>query len=79
MNPDGHRCQPILGEDGEVVAVARMDPNASPETRAALRNVIEAARRRQEEEMAADPSIADRYAAGQARIRERNRRLRGES
>lgn len=79
MNPDGHRCEPILGDDGEVIAVARMDPNASDEARAHLRAVVEAARRLQEAEMAADPTIAERQAAGLARIRERNRRLLGES
>ncbi len=77
MNPDGHRCEPILNEDGEVVAVAHMDPDASPEARAALRELVEVARRLHQAELAADPSIAERCAAGRARIRERNRRLRG--
>lgn len=50
VSDDGHCCQPILDEVGDVIAVARMDPDASPQTRAALRGLVEAARRQFEAE-----------------------------
>lgn len=79
MNPDGHRCEAILGDDGEVIAVAHMDPNASDEARMHLRNIVEAARRQFQADVAADPTILERQTAARERIRERNQRLRGES
>lgn len=46
MNPDGHRCEPVYNEDGEVIAVARVAPDADERTRAALAELVTAARRR---------------------------------
>lgn len=72
----GMRCEPIRDDSGEIIAVARVSPDISAEARGHLREVVEAARRLAEQELAEDPTLADRQAAGLRRIRERNRRLR---
>lgn len=66
MTTDAHRCELICDDDGEVIAVARMDPDASPEARAALRELVDAARRQFAADMAADPTIGERQAAAPA-------------
>lgn len=76
-NDDGMRCEVITDDSGEVIAVARVSPDLSETGRAALMELIAAARRQFEADMAADPTIAERQAAAMARIRERSRRLRG--
>ena len=74
---DGMRCEPIRDDSGEIIAVARVSPDLDERGRQALREVVEAARRLAEQELAEDPTLAERQAAGLRRIRERNRRLRG--
>lgn len=75
---DGEHCEPLLDDDGQIIAVARVSDDITDEGRAALRSLVDAARRQFEADLAADPSIGERQAASIARIRERNRRLRGE-
>jgi len=77
---DDHRCEPLFDAAGHLIAHALVSPDLDERGRAALLNVVEAARRLVAEQDAADPEgAADRdarYPAGQERIRERNQRLR---
>jgi hypothetical protein len=72
---DGMRCEPVTDDNGEVVAVARVSGDLGEEGRRALLHVVEAARRLQAEQDAADPAgaaeRAQRQAAAIARVRER--------
>ncbi len=83
MTGDDHVCVPLTDDSGRVVARARVSPDLGEEGRRALLAVVAAAVRLQEEQDAADPEGAVErerlYAAGQARIRERNARLRGQA
>lgn len=45
---DDHEPRAILGDDGEVLAVAHVSPDISPEGEAALRDLVEAVRRMHE-------------------------------
>lgn len=73
--PSGaHRCEVLVAEHGAVVAVAHMSPGAPPATRAALGELVAAARRTFEAEVSAAPSISERL----ARIGARNARLAGD-
>lgn len=74
---DGMRCEVLVDEAGEVIASARVSPDITDEGRAALAELVDAARRKFAEDLAADPSIAERQEASRARIAERNRRIRG--
>ncbi len=74
-----HVCRPFADRDGAIIGTILMAPDAGEETVRALANLVEAARRVHAERVAADPSITERFEAGQRRIREQNARLRGES
>lgn len=70
---DDHVPRAIVGDDGELLAVAHVSPDAGPEVFEHLRAVVDAARRLHE---ATDtPERRAAFEAGQARIRERNARL----
>lgn len=70
---DDHRCRPIFDDAGELIAVARVG-DLDERGEQALREVIAAAKRLHE---ATDtPERQARWEAAQARIRERNARLR---
>jgi hypothetical protein len=71
---DDHVPRAVLGDDGEVLAVAHVSPDAGPEVMEHLRELVEAARRLREQTWT--PERQARYDAGQARTRERNERLR---
>jgi hypothetical protein len=79
---DDHVCIPLTDSSGAVIGRARVSPDLGVEGRAHLLAVVEAARQVMAERDAADPVGAAerdaRYEAGQRRIAERNRRLRGE-
>ncbi len=75
---DNHVCQPFADRDGQIIGLVHMAPDVSEETREALANLVEAARRVQAEGVEAEPSITEGFEPGQERIRERNARLRGE-
>jgi hypothetical protein len=66
-----HVCQPFADRDGTIIGTVLMAPDVSDETRRVLAGLIEAARRVHAERVAADPSIVERFEAGQERIRER--------
>jgi hypothetical protein len=72
---DDHVPRAILGDDGGVLAVAHVSPDAGPVVFEHLRTVVEAARRM----MAADdtPERRARVEAAQVRNRERLERIRG--
>lgn len=70
-----HVCFSLTNEAGEVDAVVHGDPNMSPEALAALEEVVAAAKRQFEADLAADPSIGERQAAARARNRARLKRL----
>jgi hypothetical protein len=70
-----HRCFSLTNEAGEVDAVVHGDPNMSPEALAALNEVVAAAKRQFEADLAADPSIGERQAAARAHNRARLERL----
>jgi hypothetical protein len=76
-DPDGMRCVPVVDDDGQVVASARVSGDLGDEGRAALAALVAAVQRQMASEDAADPGRAERQAAAVARIRERNRRWRG--
>jgi hypothetical protein len=80
MIADGHACIPVVDTDGQVVAHALASPGMD-ET--ALLGLVQAAKRLQAEQDAADPEAAAerarRWEAGQQRIAARMRRLRGEA
>jgi hypothetical protein len=72
---DDHVPRAILGDDGEVLAVAHVSPDAGPEVFEYLRNVVEAARRYG---AASDtPELRAAREAGQARLRAFQARIRG--
>lgn len=77
---DDHVCQPILGEAGELLAVAHVSPDISPEARAALGDLIAAVHRMWD---AKPPEVRTeierRQAASRERIAAMNRRLRKEN
>ena len=79
---DDHVCVPLVDGSGAVIGRVRVSPDLGVEGQRALVGLVEAAVRWQAERDAADPEGAAarqaRWAAGQIRIRERNRRLRGE-
>lgn len=72
---DDHTCQPLFDDAGNLVASVRAAPDLDERGRQALLSLVEAARRLQAEEDAADPvAAADRarrQAEGIARIRAR--------
>jgi hypothetical protein len=72
---DDHVPRAVVGDDGELLAVAHVSPDADPEVFEHLRAVVEAARRM----MAADdtPERRARVEAAQARNRERLERIQG--
>lgn len=77
MSGGGEQCRPLLGEDGQVLAVVHGAEPLSDEAAVHMRNLVDAARRLAE----ADPDRAEkqaRQAASRERIRERNRRIFGE-
>jgi len=71
---DDHVPRAILGDGGEVIAVAHVSPDAGPEVFEHLRQVVEAARRLHAETDA--PERQARYERGQARIRAIRERAR---
>ncbi len=73
-----HVCRPFADRDGQIIGTILMAPDVSEETERALAGLVEAARRVHAERVAADPTLTERFEAGQERIRERNARLRGE-
>jgi hypothetical protein len=73
--PDGHRCEVITDEQGNMIATAHVSPNITDAGRAALADLIDVVRRQFEADLAADPTIGERQEASQRRIRERNRWL----
>ena len=76
---DDHLCQPLYDEHGDLTAVVHGDPGMSPQARAALAELVEAARRRFEaDDAASGGELSSRQAAAQQRIRERNARLLGD-
>ena len=82
MSQGNHRCEPMYDENGELIAVAHVDPNMSDRARAALGELVEVARRKFAADLDADPSIGERQAESIRRIRARvNResRIVGES
>jgi hypothetical protein len=76
------RCVPVFDDDGNVIARAQVSADATDEDMRVIAAIVRAAQRYVEEQDAADPEAAAergrRQEAGQARIRERNARLRGE-
>ena len=82
MTGDGQVCVPVVDGAGRVLGHARVSPDLDERGRAALLNVVQAARRLVAEQDAADPEAAAergrRQAAAIARIRGRVRRRRGE-
>jgi hypothetical protein len=80
---DDHRCEPVHDSDGMFLGHAHVSSDLDDRGRAALIELMQAAIRLQAERDAADPEAAAergrRQAASVARIRERARRLRGES
>ncbi|MEV5211404.1 hypothetical protein AB0K35_28410 [Micromonospora sp. NPDC053740] len=75
---DRVRCVPLVDDDGQVVASVRVAGELDEESRGHLLNIVKAALRREAELDAADPWRAARQEAAAERIRERNRRWRGE-
>jgi hypothetical protein len=73
---DDHVCQPVYDESSALTAVVHGSPDMSDATRAALAELVEAAKRRFAEDDA-DGQISARQEAAMERVRERNRRLRG--
>lgn len=75
MTADEHRCEPLFDDAGRLVAYARVSPDLGEDGRRALLNIVEAAKRLQAEQDAADPEAAAerarRQAEGIARIRAR--------
>lgn len=71
---DDHVPRAILGEDGEVIAVAHVVPDISEEALGHLREVIEAARRLHA--ATATPERRARAEAAEVRNRERLERVR---
>lgn len=70
-------CEVIYTDDGgEALAVVRVSDEITDEGRVALRDLIDAAKRRFEADLAADPSIAERQSVAEARNRERLARVR---
>lgn len=57
------RCEPLHDDDGQLVAIAHVSPDISDAGRDALREMVTAARRQFEADLAADPTIAERQAA----------------
>jgi len=57
---DGMRCEPITDESGEIIGHARVSADIGEEGRAALRELIAAARRLDVEQLAADPERVER-------------------
>jgi hypothetical protein len=73
---DDHVPRAVLGDNGEVLAVAHVSPDITPEGEAALRNLIDAVRRLDEQLPAQERAErAARQENALARVRERNRRL----
>ncbi|MDG4791940.1 hypothetical protein O7626_39700 [Micromonospora sp. WMMD1102] len=77
-DPDGMHCELITDEAGKVIARARVSADIGEEGRAALRELIAAACRLDDERLAADPERAELRRRSAERIAERNRRWRGE-
>ena len=73
----GQWCEPIVDADGGVVAVARVSPRMSPECRAALLVVVEAASRAFRAEVAAMPESLCRQEMSRLRASARLGRRRG--
>lgn len=75
MTADDHLCEPLFDDAGNLVASVRVSPDLGEDGRQALLNIVEAAKRLQAEEDAADPEAAAerarRQAEGIARIRMR--------
>lgn len=82
MTADDHRCEPLYDDAGNLVASVRVSPDLDEKGRRALLSLVEAAKRLQAEQDAADPEAAAerarRQADGIARIRVRaaSRRVR---
>lgn len=78
MTADDHVCVPLVDDDGNMIAHARVSPDLDERGRRVLLELVAAARRLMAEQDAADPEAAAergrRQAAGIARIRERARR-----
>lgn len=76
------RCVPVFDDDGAVIGRAQVSADISDRGMAAVTELVKAAQKYMAEKDAADPEAAAerdrRYEAGQARIRERNARLRGD-
>lgn len=72
---DDHVPRAILGDDGEVIAVAHVSPDADPVVFDHLRAVVEAARRLMEADDT--PERQARAEAAEVRNRERLERIRG--
>lgn len=73
---DNHEPRTILGDNGEVLAIAHVSPDITPEGEAALRAVVDAARRMHDQLPAEErAAMAERQRAAIARVRERTRRL----
>jgi outer membrane murein-binding lipoprotein Lpp len=75
---DDHVPRAILGDDGEVLAVAHVSRDAGPEVTAALRGLADAVRRMDERvPEAVRVERAARQEAARARDRARLERIRG--
>jgi hypothetical protein len=83
MTADGHRCEPVVDDDGTVLGHARVSPSMSDEGRRALAALVRAVGAQMAAGDAADPEAAVeracRQEAGRARIAERMLRYRGEA
>lgn len=66
---DGLRCEPIRDDDGTVLGIARVSGPLTERDQAALRDLVDAVRRRMDEDD--DPEAAERQAAAIARVRRR--------
>jgi hypothetical protein len=75
---DSHEPRAIVGDNGEVLTVAHISPDAGPEVAAALRSLADAVRRMDEQVPEAERvERAARQEAALTRNRARLERIRG--
>lgn len=75
---DDHVPRAIVGDDGEVLAVAHVSPDADPVVFEHLRAVVDAVRRMHEQLPEGERAeMGRRQAAARERCRERLERIRG--
>jgi hypothetical protein len=75
MTERGEHCHPLLGADGQVVAIVRGEGPLSPEGEAAMRELVAAVQRDMD---SWPPERVARAEAARERNRERIAKLRGE-